>query len=306
MSDSVTIALDVGGTKVAGALVDRQLAIVARAQQPTVVDGRRDPGLGVTREVAERLAGRALELGLTPDGVAGGFPEYVHPSGRLASREVLEWIDQPLDVLAHLGPVTVDSDVRCAALGEGAGGAARDLASYAFVIVGTGLSYALVERNQARAGARGEAIGLGELEVSKQVDSDTTLSLERYASGEGIRERYVEAGGLAVDGAAEVFELAAQGDGLAADTVDSAARAVGTALATVASLIDPGAFVVGGGVSASGEPWRSTLARAYLARAAGRPEPPPLRWATLGSDAGIIGAAIAHRQHLGSTAEAET
>ena len=305
MSAGVTIALDVGGTKVAGALIDRNHSIVARAQRSTLVDGRRDPALRVTRAIAHELAGRAAELGLDVDGLGAGFPEYVHPSGRLASHEVLEWTDQPLDVLADLGPVTIDSDVRCAALGEGVAGVAQGLASYAFVIVGTGLSYALVERDEARAGARGEAIGLGELEVSKRVDPDTTLSLERYASGEGIRERYLAAGGRAVDGAAPVFELAAQGDSLAAATLDSAARAVGTALATVASLIDPGAFVLGGGVSSSGAQWRATVEQAYQARAGARPDPPPVLWATLGSDAGIIGAAIAHRQHLARLVETD-
>lgn len=305
MSTGVTIALDVGGTKVAGALIDRNHTIVARAQRSTLVDGRRDPDLLVTRAVADELAGRAAELGLEVDGLGAGFPEYVHPSGRLASHEVLAWTDQPLDMLADLGPVTIDSDVRCAALGEGATGVAEGLESYAFVIVGTGLSYALVEQDEARAGARGEAIGLGELEVSKRVDADTTLSLERYASGEGIRERYVAASGRAVDGAAEVFELSVRGDRVAAAILDSAARAVGTALATLASLLDPGAFVLGGGVSSSGPPWRATVEQTYLARAGARPDPPPLLWATLGSDAGIIGAAIAHQQHVLRHAEAD-
>jgi glucokinase len=77
------------------------------------------------------------------------------------------------------------------------------------------------------------------------------------------------------------------------------------ALGTVASLIDPGAFVLGGGVSSSGAPWRATVEQAYLDRAGARPDPPPLLWATLGSDAGIIGAAVAHRQHVLHHAETD-
>ena len=301
MSRAATIGLDVGGTKVAGGLLTEANELLARTQRPTKVDGRRDPGLRVTRQIAEELARTAAERGLGVDGIGAGFPEYVDPAGRLVSHEVLEWTDQPMDLLADIAPTTAESDVRCAALGEGALGVARDLDSYAFVIVGTGLSYALVEGGRTRPGARGEAIGLGELEVSRSVDPMTTLSLERYASGEGIRERYVAATGEGAQNADDVFGLAANGDAAAASIVDSAARAVGEGLATAASILDPGAFVLGGGVSSSGERWRDTVESAYFARAGARPAPPPLLWATLGSDGGIIGAAIAHRVRMATT-----
>ena len=74
MSAGVTIALDVGGTKVAGALIDRNHSIVARAQRSTLVDGRRDPALRVTRAIAHELAGRAAELGLDVDGLCVQAP----------------------------------------------------------------------------------------------------------------------------------------------------------------------------------------------------------------------------------------
>lgn len=297
MSGTVTIGLDVGGTKVAGALLTRSNELLARTRRPTLVDGRRDPGLVVTRAVAEELVRAADRAGLVVDGIGAGFPEYVDRRGRLRSREVLAWTSQPLASLADLAPVTVEADVRCAALGEGAVGVARGLPSYAFVIVGTGLSYALVEDGQARSGARGEAIALGELEVSRAVDAATTRSLERYASGEGIRERFCATGTPARD-AAQVFELAAQGHALARAVVESAAGALGFGLAMLVSIIDPAALVLGGGVSAAGDEWRSLVERAYLERACRRPGPPPLRWATLGSDAGVIGAAIAHRNRV--------
>ena len=304
MSPTATIGLDVGGTKVAGGLLTDANELLARTRRPTVVDGRRDPGLRVTRQVAEDLAQIAAERGLDVDGIGAGFPEYVDQAGWLTSCEVLAWTDQPSDLLSDIAPATADSDVRCAALGEGAVGIAQGLDSYAFVIVGTGLSFALVEGGRPRPGARGEAIGLGELEVSRSVDPTTMLSLERYASGEGIRERFVATTGRGALGATEVFALADDGDTAAAAIVDSAARAVGTALATVGSILDPGAYVLGGGVSSSGARWRETVESAYLARASSRPAPPPLLWATLGSDAGIIGAAIAHRVRAASTTEA--
>ena len=292
----VIIGLDVGGTKVAGGLVTESDEIVVRRERSTVVDGLRDPGLAVTRHVAEELAEAAREGGLHVDGIGAGFPEYVDPLGWLRSHEVLAWTIQPRELLADIAPCSVDSDVRCAALGEGTLGVARGLASFVFVTVGTGLSYALVEDGQVRRGVRGEAIALGELEVSRDVDASTSRSLERYASGRAIYERYVNQAGAEVHDAADVFRLAAAGDLAARTIVDTAAGAIGAALATLVRILDPGAIVVGGGVSTSGEHWRSAVQDSYLAKASARPDAPPILWASLGSDAGIIGSAIAHRR----------
>jgi glucokinase len=305
MTGSATIGLDVGGTKIAGGLLTAANEFIEVRQRLTLVDGRRDPGLRVTRQVTEELALVASDLGLTVDGIGAGFPEYVDPYGRLSSREVIEWTTQPEELLADIAPATADSDVRCAALGEGALGVAVGLASYVFVIVGTGLSHAFVEDGQAWAGARGEAMALGELEVPRGVDPGTALSLERYSSGEGIRERYVAATSAKVRGAADVFALALNGDDVAIGIVTSAARAIGVGLATVVRILDPGALVLGGGVSSSGAPWRETVEAAYLDLARARSRPPPILWASLGSEAGMIGAAIAHRGRVHASSEGQ-
>lgn len=293
---TVTLGLDVGGTKVAGGLVSDTDELLVVRERSTLVDGLRDPGLRITFGLAEELMSEAHARGLTVAGIGAGFPEYVDRNGRLTSHEVLAWTRQPAEMLAELAPVTVESDVRCAALGEGARGVARGLMSFAFVIVGTGLSYALVEDGIARPGMRGEAIALGELETTRLIDEDGPLRLEGYASGDGIRERYEALAGKMVTGAADVFRIASSGDPDAGSIIRSAGLALGEGLATLVRLLDPGAIVVGGGVSTAGGPWRDVLQAAYAARLTSRPSPPPLLWAELGSDAGIIGAAIAHRR----------
>lgn len=233
--------------------------------------------------------------GLAVDGIGAGFPEYVDRAGRLQSHEVLAWTTQPSDLLGQLAPVTVESDVRCAALGEGARGVAQGLSDFAFVIVGTGISHTLVEDGRARPGARGEAIALGELEVSRRLDAAGPVTLERFASGDAIRERFEALTGREAADAAVVFGLASDGDPDAASIVRSAGQALGDGLATMVWLLDPGAIVIGGGVASATGPWREAVLSTFSGRTGRRPQPPPILWTTLGSDAGMIGAAIAHR-----------
>jgi glucokinase len=305
VSRAATIGLDVGGTKVAGGLLTADNRLLAARERSILVDGARDPRLEITLGLAAELMTEAETVGLEVDGIGAGFPEYVDAHGRLTSDDVMSWTRQPADLLVELAPTTVESDVRCAALGEGTHGVARGLESFAFVIVGTGLSYALVENGRVRAGARGEAIGLGQLGVSRRIfDDGATDRLERYASGDGIRERYEAHTGRAASGAAEVFRLAQNGDRAATDIIQSAGRALGEGLATLVWLLDPGAVVIGGGVSNAGGPWRESLESSYAARLASRPAPPSLLWAELGSDSGIIGAAMAHRRRMSRTASA--
>ena len=69
-------------------------------------------------------------------------------------------------------------------------------------------------------------------------------------------------------------------------------------------LLDPGAVVIGGGVATAPGAWREIVASTYAARLALRPAAPPIRWAELGREAGIIGAAIAHRRRRALEARA--
>ncbi|MFE3203365.1 ROK family protein [Embleya sp. NPDC059237] len=286
MSTFVTAALDVGGTKIAAALVTPDGTVLHRDERPTVTAGRlRDPGLAGTRAAAVDLLAQARRLGLTVTGLGAGFPEYVAADGLLTSREVLAWDKQPLDVLSALAldvPCAVGSDVRCGALGEARHGAGRGLDGFFYVSLGTGLSSTFVLDGMPVTGARGEAIALGEFEVPASVDPNWPGNLESYASGRGIGERF---------GVAGTREVLAAGGPRAAAVLDSAGRALGTVLAAVVRLLDPAAIVVGGGLGSAAGPVRAAMERAYAEHTAARPAAPPLLTATLGADAGLVGAA---------------
>jgi glucokinase len=293
----VSIGIDIGGTKVLGVTLNANAKVLDRERVSSLKDGRRDPGLNISLGVAERLRLRAEERGDVVLSVGIGVPEYVNEDGLLTSRLVMEWDVQVLDLFGHLGRVEVESDVRCAALAESILGAGQSLASFLYVSIGTGISSCLVLDGQPWRGTRGEAIAFGELIVARSKDGGAGETLEEFASGAGMCDRYLAATGRGVLGAEELMALAEVGDCEAQEILSTSLHALGTALTTAVDLLDPSALIVGGGLGTSGGLWWERLVAEYGAGTAKRPGAPPLLESALGSDAGAIGAAL-HAKNL--------
>lgn len=294
-SREVVAALDIGGTKIVGALIDpagwRVLHRVITATPGT--PGAADPGLVATAAVARDLAGRAAAVDHQVRSVGAGFPEYV-ADGRLTSREVIGPSAAPDQVLTgEFGAeavIMIDSDVRLGASAEARLGAGRGVGSFLYVSWGTGLSSTLVIDGQAWAGAHGEAIALGEFPVPAGIADGPPVGLETFASGAGIAHRDARSGAGMTDGARGVLARAAAGDPAAAAVLDSAARALGAALAAAVRLLDPAAVIFGGGLGSVAD-----LTGRVITEARTRlPSRSGCRWlpAQLGADSGLFGAAI--------------
>jgi glucokinase len=283
------LALDVGGTKIAGALVTPDGQIVARRTVPAPRGELADPGLGATMRLVRELAEDAADLGSAVSAIGAGFAEYVDRGGRLASREVLGWVRQPGDDLREMVPgvvVTIASDVRCGALAEAIRGAGHGLDSFLYVSLGTGLSSAFVNRGEPIAGHRGEAIAIGEW------PAPGFRNLEAACSGAGIAARFEAETGIGGDGSRAVVALAAEGDLRAQAILADAGDRLGSALADAVALLDPEAVILGGGLGAAITPLHDALRDAYTERASRRAGAPALRSAGLGADACLLGAAI--------------
>ncbi len=271
-----TIGIDVGGTKIAAALVAGG-EVLARTTVPT---GASRPGREVLADAV--AAAEAVGSGHAIAGVGVGVPEIVDPGGRIVTDAVIGWAGEAVEeAFAHLGPATVVADVLAAALAEARLGAGRGFASFAFVTVGTGISYTLVLDGRPYAGARGAAVLLGSGRLGGVV-------LEDVASGPAI----ARAAGAA--SAEEVLAAAEAGDASATRVVDLAASMLGEGIGTLVNLLDPEAVVVGGGLgTAGGRHWDVAVAaargRVWLPAARDLPILP----AALGADAGMVGAALA-------------
>jgi glucokinase len=298
---SAVLAVDIGGTTLSAGLISRELEVwVADEVATPRSDAGCDPDLHEVAAIVDRMMSVARERSIGVQAIGLGFPEYTL-ADQLTSREVFAWDQQPADLLASAGygvPIAVESDVRCAALAEahvrGPDG------TLLYVSWGTGISSTVVIDGRCLTGRRGEAIALGALGVPAVVEPGWSRSLEDFASGRGIEERYAavrEPDDSRLDCRA-ITALAAEHDAPALEVVLSAAAAVAHALYTCVALLDPDLVVLGGGVGCS----NSLLPRAAIdsfGELAFRPDPPPVAPARLGTCAGLIGAALVAWQREG-------
>ena len=297
----VVVAIDAGGTKLLGGLVAPDGAVLATEEvaTPRAPEGC-DPGLRALAGLAGRLASSAAAGGHRVTGVGLGFPEYVR-DGKVTSAEVFAWDRQPAEVLADVVPdvpVAVAADVRCSAAAEAWARSAGPGTSLFYVSWGTGLSSALVLDGLPMTGRRGEALALGEWPVASAVDPGWTGNLEQYAAGYSLGRRYTEKTGEDADGRT-VIGRATEGDAVAAEVVDTAARALTHALAQVVLLLDPEVIVLGGGLGTS-DTLAPRLVIDLLPDLLRRPEPPAVEPAVAGAQAGLVGAGLLGHAAAGS------
>lgn len=287
------LGLDVGGTKIAGGIVDLATgAVTGRRQVPTDFGRSGRAILDDTLALAQDLARQASHAGLPVAALGLGVAELVSPQGRVFSDHRIRW--SGLDVAAELGqvlPATVSADVRAAALGEARFGAGRGLESFFYVTIGTGVSGVLVLNGRPHVGARGAALVIAnsmERHPCPACGHVTTGMVEDVASGPGLALAY------GATTAEEVLQAARAGDARALHVIDHAAGALGRILALMADALDPQAMVIGGGLGSAPGPYFAALTRAIRAGLwDGVPNPLKITQAALGPDAGLIGAACA-------------
>lgn len=209
---------------------------------------------------------------------------------------MLDWAEQPADALRPGPgvPTTVLSDVRAGALGELTFGHGAGAGSLFYVSLGTGLSSALVLDGRIWAGARGEAIALGELGVPGVVDPTWNGNLEAYVSGTGVAARFAALTGAAVPGGArDVVARDAAGDEIAHMVLTTAGAALGHTLAGVVALLDPALVVLGGGLGTADTPLTASATETFDALVARRPDAPALVPSGVPNNAALLGCAAA-------------
>jgi glucokinase len=287
------IGVDVGGTKTAIGLLDAATrTLLAKTVIPTGLDRGGDAVLRDIEEHVRSLDGHARALGKHVAGVGVVVPENVSLAGQITSDAVIPgWHKLPVaERLGAAAPAVIDSDVRAAALAEARLGAGADFGYPALMTISTGISYCAVAGGRPFAGAHGGALHMG-TSVLALLPDGTEVRLERVASGSALVERYAARGGTATR-AEEVLAAAGTGDTAARDVVDTGARALGAGIALLLNMLDPEAVVTGGGLGSADTEYWSQARRWARHYAHDHAKPTPVVRGRLGTDAGVIGAAL--------------
>ena len=294
-------AADLGGTKLAAAMADARGRIVAELTEPT------DPRGGA--HVAEQIVACADKLARAVGTEAArvrqimvGVPGAIDPlTGRVSLTPNIVGL-QDFDVLGHLrgrfGPdVVIENDVNLAMLGEHMLGCASRCRNAAFLALGTGAGLGLLIDGKLFRGARGSAGEIADLPIGRDPTSLTPPapnSFELEVGSLAIVERYRRQGGSAAVTVRDIFRFLEEGDEVAAAVLDTTARWVALAVATLQSLLDLELIVLGGSIGVRPEMY----ARVQRVLPALFSRPVTIAPSRLGDRAGLIGAVCAAAQAL--------
>ncbi len=259
------VGIDLGATKIALGLIDPHNRVVAHQLVPTApLDG---PDAAVQRmaRAVDALKG-ALVPGAAISGVGICAPGPLdHRTGVLLDPPNLTgWVNVPLrQMLSECLslPVTLEHDAKASALGEYHFGAGRGHTDMVYIVVGTGIGSAIILDGRLHRGQHNSAGEVGHITIRAGGDPcscGNTGCVESFAAGPAIARTYrrAQATHARPDDAitAEVVvERARQGEAMALAVLEDAGEALGTAVATLAMILDVELYVIGSSVAKAGD-----------------------------------------------------
>ena len=296
--------VDIGGTTVKIGLFTTQGEMVEKWEITTRTD---EGGKYILSDIAASVEDKLAEKRIEKSDVAGvgmGVPGPVKADGTVIKCVNLGWgifnVEEELSKLLAL-PVKAGNDANMAALGEMWQGGGKGHKDIVMVTLGTGVGGGVILGGKILTGTKGAAGEIGHMTV--EYDEEETCNcgtkgcLEQYASATGIvrlaKKQMVETSTLAKINnltAKDVFDEAKAGDAYALHIVDRFARYLGVALGNVAQIIDPEAFVIGGGVARAGSIITESIEKYYNDSVMFALRGKQFNLAELGNDAGIYGA----------------
>lgn len=295
-----SLALDIGGTKIAGAVLalenGAQPRIVTRKTVPTEAARGGEAVLATVVALAQELAD-AAEGELAGIGVSTAGRVDAHDGSIAYANEIMPgWTGQPVGAALKeaLGvPAAVLNDVQAHALGEARWGAGRGAQTCVVVAAGTGLGGGIIAHGSIVRGNHGFAGELGcvpnPLGPAALGVGEGIVDLEAVAAGSGIEACYRALTGKALSGA-EISRAANEGEEDARSIIRQAGYALGVSLAGWTNMLDPDLIVLSGSVAKAGRIWRDEVSRGFLERIPDVLSQLPIVDAELGGDAPLIGA----------------
>lgn len=275
------LAVDLGGTKCAAAVVDRKGHIVSRQSVPVDVSSQSAPIRQIVQLARDLAMRESPKHRFAAAGVA--VPGLVRRTGTVWAPNLPDWERTPLATRLKRSleiPVVVESDRNAALLGECWRGAARGRSDVIVLMIGTGIGAGIMSGGTVVRGAHELSGCAGWLTISLDgsPNSSSIGELEFLTAGPGIanaaRKRLREGAGSSLKQfdpskitAHEVAAAAREGDQMALEIFRHAGRLLGFGIANMVSLFDPEIVIIGGGMAGAADLYLDSLREAMLERA---------------------------------------
>lgn len=300
--------VDLGGTSIKIGFFRTDGSRIDKWEIPT---RKEDNGFSILPDIADSIRRFLEKKELTMESVEGigiDVPGAVLAGGVVNRCVNLGWGVRPvgaeLSELLDGVRVSVLNDANAAALGEAK--AAGNRSHVVVITLGTGVGGGVVLNGKIVTGAFGAAGEIGHIPVNPGETEVCSCGnrgcLEQYVSAEGIlrlaKRKCREAGTDSVLQnrrsltAKDIFDAAKEGDPTAKELVDTACEMLGRAMAGIACVVDPEAFILGGGVSMAGDILIETVEKYYRKYAFHASRETSIVQASMGNDAGMLGAVL--------------
>ncbi|MCR4696634.1 MAG: ROK family glucokinase [Lachnospiraceae bacterium] len=300
-------AVDLGGTTVKMGLFNESGEVLEKWEIVTVKDNNGDQ---ILPDIAESIKKKAAEKNLSNEDVLGvgiGVPGPIDSKGNIFGAPNLGWGNFNVsDTLSSLTgyKVKTGNDANVAALGEMWMGGGKGYNSIVMVTLGTGVGGGVIVDGKIVAGAKGSGGEIGHILID-ETETETCGCgkkgcLEQYGSATGVvrlanrrlakDDKASILRGKEVDCKA-VWDAVKEGDEVAIEIADEFGKILGKGLGMIACVVNPEAFVIGGGVSKAGNIILDYIVDNFKNTTFRGCKETDFRLATLGNDAGIYGAA---------------
>lgn len=297
--------VDIGGTTVKMGLFETEGTLLDTWEIPTDTS---ENGKHILPDIAEAAKKKLEERKISPleiEGIGMGVPGPVGQDGTVQKCVNLGWgvfnVEEELKALTGF-KVKAGNDANVAALGEMWQGGGKGFKNLVMVTLGTGVGGGVILNERILPGTGGAAGEIGHIPMN---DDETDCCgcgkkgcLEQYASATGVvrmmKKYLAENPGTetVLQGdytAKDIFDAAKQGDKAALAMAEQVGKLLGKALASIACMVDPEAFVIGGGMSKAGEILIDAVRKYYQIYAFHASRGAEFKLAQLSNNAGIYG-----------------
>lgn len=294
-----SIGVDIGGTKVAIAVVTEYGKIISNTVIPTDLSIRPEQMIERICDEINGLVQGSKVKHATIKGVGIGAPGPLDSKAGMITcpPNLKTWVNIPIKKLVEEKlsiPVTLENDANAAALAEKWVGAATDTDNFTYITISTGIGAGVIVEGRLLRGLKGNAGDIGHTVVDPSYGTcpcGQDGCLEWIASGTAIARQGTEILGRDVS-TQEIFELYEQGDAKIVPFIDGVLTVLGQACVTVINTFDPEKIVIGGGVSKVGDTLFKPI-QDYVSKKALNPTGRQTKIvpAKLDQSSGVIGAA---------------